>query len=213
MNKTKKGIVAFLLAAVLLVSMVGMASANSIKWDLDSGTPLIMWKPDHTESGSVSFGDGDIKVWRADTSAVPDEGVYFLSEQWQGRLTTNEDLAGKYTVDIGYSNADGSGFVSNGVTGSQTSYNSGMGASNFAIGTTTGANGFTVPQGKYLALKVTASGASFTVTTTGNSYVVWPKDDPDYPYPELSTLVLLSVGLLTLIGYVGLRRRRNNKSK
>ncbi len=50
MNKTKKGIVAFLLAAAVLVSMVGMASANSITWDLDSGTPLIMYQDVHTES-------------------------------------------------------------------------------------------------------------------------------------------------------------------
>ena len=39
MNKTKKGIVAFLLAGAVLVSMVGMASAhNSITWDFDSET-------------------------------------------------------------------------------------------------------------------------------------------------------------------------------
>jgi hypothetical protein len=204
----KKNIVALLLAAALLISMVGVASA-SIKWDLDSGTPLIMWKPAHGESGAVSFTDGNSKVWRADEDAKPAGGVYFPPDQWQGRLTTNEDLAGMYTVDIGYSNSGGSGFVSNGNTGSQSSYDALVGASNFKIA----AAEFTVPQGKYLAFKVTASGASFDVDTDGSSYVMWPSFDPDYPYPELSTLVLLSVGLLTLIGYVGLRRRRNNKSK
>ena len=54
MNKTKKGIVAFLLAAALLVSMVGMASAATIWFYLDSdkdtggSEQYIMWKEDKT---------------------------------------------------------------------------------------------------------------------------------------------------------------------
>jgi len=150
----RKATVATLLAAAILISLVGMASANSITWDLDSGTPLIMWKPAHTESGSVTISLGEYKVWRANEAATPAGGVYFIAEQWLGRLTTWEDLSGKYTVDIGYSDADGSSFVSNGNTGSQISYTASKGASNFAID----ADGFTVPQNKYLAFKVTNTG-------------------------------------------------------
>ncbi len=36
-----------------------------------------------------------------------------------------------------------------------------------------------------------------------------PSSDPGYPVPELSTLILFSLGLLVLAGYVGLRRKRN----
>ena len=54
MNKTKKGIVAFLLAAALLVSMVGMASAASQRWDFDSDHK--MYKSDvHVESGTIQI--------------------------------------------------------------------------------------------------------------------------------------------------------------
>ncbi len=87
----------------------------------------------------------------------------------------------------------------------------GIGASNFAIGTTSGANGFTVPNGKYIAFKIKASGASFTVTTIGNSYVTWPGATPDYPVPELPTIVLMSTGLLALAGFVVYSRSRNTK--
>lgn len=217
MNKTKKGIVAFLLTAALLVSAVGTASANSIDWDLDEvdgSGHYVMWEPvAHTEDGSVVIASGTHKTWRADQSAIPVGGVWFSSEVWQGRLTTNENLDGvggngSYTADIGYSDADGSGFVSNGVTGSQSEYLVSHGASLAYID----ANEFTVPQGKYLALRISNTGASsFTVTTAGNSYALWPLDDPLYPYPELSTLVLLSFGLLALFGYVGYRRRNNKQ--
>jgi hypothetical protein len=206
MNKTKKGIVAFLLAAALLISMVGMASANSIKWDLDNNG--VMYSGTHTETGSVTITQTNSQVWRAENDAKPAGGVYFPAEIWQGRLTTNEDLAGKYTVDIGYSDAGGTNFNSNGVTGSQTEYKSSQGASLFNID----ADGFTVPQNKYLALKVINTGdPSFTVTTTGNSYVVWPGETPVYPYPELPTIILMSTGLLALLGFVVYSRRRNNK--
>lgn len=38
-----------------------------------------------------------------------------------------------------------------------------------------------------------------------------PSSDPGYPVPELSILVLFSVGLLTLAGYVSYSRRRDDK--
>ena len=195
--KTKKGIVVIVLAAALMVWMVGIVSAYSITWELDQNG--IMYKGDHTETGSVGISAGGSQVWRSENAATPDGGVYFSAKTWQGRLamtTTVED----YTVDIGYSNADGSGFTSNGVTGGHNS-----GASNFYIT----ANGFTVPQGKYLALNVTATSA-LTVTTEGSSHVTWPLDTPDYPVPELPTIILTSTGLLALLGYV-VYRRRNNK--
>jgi hypothetical protein len=210
MNKTKKSIVAFLLAATILISMVGMVSSDpSLKWDLDSGTPLIMYEPGHTETGSVTIAKDTCEVWRADQSATPAGGVYFIGEQWLGRLTTGESLLLMYTADVGYSDADGNNFVSNGVTGSQTWYDVTYGASNFAIS----ANGFLVPQGKYLAIEVCNTGKdpSFTATTDGSSYVVWPLNEPLYPVPELSTLVLISFGLLALFGYVVYRRRNNKK--
>ncbi len=75
---------------------------------------------------------------------------------------------------------------------------------------------FTVPKGGRLAVEVywgsspkgdleihcNPSGAHASKLTS-------PSSDPGYPVPELSTLILFSVGLLVLAGYVALRR--NNK--
>lgn len=173
MNKTKKSIVVFLVAAALLISMVGMTSAAS-SWDF--GIDGIAYEWPHTNmpaGGPMNLSMGDSQVWRSEISY---EGLAFPFEQWQGRLTTWEDLAGMYTVDIGYCDADGSNFVSNGRTGSQSSYCNVYGASNFYVT----ANGFIVPQGKYLAFMVTASGASFTVCTYhGCSYVAYPPGPHD----------------------------------
>ena len=84
--KTKKGIIAIVLAAALLISMAGIVSAYSITWELDQNG--IMYKGDHTEIGSVTILAEDSKVWRSENAATPDGGVYFSAKTWQGRLTT-----------------------------------------------------------------------------------------------------------------------------
>ena len=75
---------------------------------------------------------------------------------------------------------------------------------------------FTVPQGGRLAIEVlwsssAAGNLEIHCTPSGNpvSKTTSPSSDPGYPVPELSTLILFSVGLLVLVGYVGLRRRNN----
>jgi hypothetical protein len=42
---------------------------------------------------------------------------------------------------------------------------------------------------------------------SGKSTLTSPSTDPGYPVPEMSTMVLFSVGLLALVGYVVYRRR------
>ena len=44
--------------------------------------------------------------------------------------------------------------------------------------------------------------------TGKESYIESPSTDPGYPVPELSTLILLSTGLIALAGYVLITRRR-----
>ena len=203
---TKKGIVTIVLAAVFLVSMTGMASAvppatSAMQWDLDNDT--VMYKDlSHVEYGNVTIGATSSVVWRADESAQCN--VYFPNETWDGGLTNATDLP-SYTVDVGYSDSDGTNFTSNGVPGGPLGYSGGV--AYFTIV----ANGFTVPLGKYLALNVTNTGGSDCNITTTNaaSWLHWKNPDPKYPVPELSTIILTSAGLLALVGYVGLRRRKN----
>lgn len=206
---TKRNIITTILAAALLVSMTGLAFAecddklNCTAWDLDDDNVMytVSGYSDHIENGSVILGGGDSQIWTADQIAQCD--VYFESEIWQGRLTTGVSLAGMYTVDIGYSDADGSNFVSNGNTGNQIAYYGSQGASQFGID----ANNFTVLSGKYLALNVTNIGSSqFTVTTDGSSYVVYPPDI-DYPVPELPAFALAGIG--AVVGLLALGRRKD----
>ena len=67
MNKTKKGIVALILAAALLISMVGMASANTQTWDLDNND--IMYKIANDESGTRTISASGSNRWTADQAA------------------------------------------------------------------------------------------------------------------------------------------------
>ena len=201
MNKTKKGIVVFLLAAALLVSVVGTASANSITWDLDQD--LTMHDEAHTETGSKAISATGNAIWKADDAAACD--VYFPSRTWTGqiyRTTTTGDET--FIAYIGYS--AGAFTPATGDSGTVT-ISAGSDHAAFSI---VDAGAFTVSDKEWLALKV-YSASGVTVKTQGGSYVTWPEDDPAYPYPELSTLVLLSFGLLALAGFVVYSRRRNNK--
>ncbi len=74
---------------------------------------------------------------------------------------------------------------------------------------------FTVPEGGRFALELEwSSDANGNLEIYCNlpdrraSQVASPSSDPGYPIPELSTLVLLGVGLLMIVGYVALRKRK-----
>jgi hypothetical protein len=76
-----------------------------------------------------------------------------------------------------------------------------------------GAGPFTVPEGGRFALEIEwVSAANGNLEIYCNlpdrraSQIASPSSDPGYPIPELSTLVLLGVGLLMIVGYVALRR-------
>ena len=201
----KKSIVVCLLAAALLVSMVGMASAD-VTWDLDDDG--VMYKEPHSETDSVTVTSGSSYVWRAEYPAQPAEGVCFPSGRvWGAFLEVSENLTGKCTAYFGY--WDGSTFHTTGNSGTHWSYNSYWHRNDLSISS----QEFTVPHGNYLALKIENTGdSSFTVTTDGDSECKWSEDTPPYPVPELPTIILMSTGLLALFGYVAYRRR-NNKSQ
>jgi len=69
--------------------------------------------------------------------------------------------------------------------------------------------------GEWLALRVfweNETADTLTIhyknVTGSDSYIESPSSDPGYPVPELSTIILFSTGLLALIGYVLLTKRR-----
>jgi len=216
----KKGIIVMVLTAVLLVSMVGAASAqpehNSIPWDLDSEGIILVASPDiyrmercggpgdDGQSRTVTIGSGSYAIWRADEAAQCNVG--FPAEEWTGRITrTTSAGEQRYRAYIGI--WDGTSFTSKGDSG-DVIIPSGKYHKTFSIE----AEAFTVPEDDYLALNVThEDGSSLVIKTDGSSWVVWPLDDPAYPIPELPTIVLTSVGLFALMGYVGWRRKNNRR--
>lgn len=212
MSRIRKSIVVCLLTAALLVSMVGMGSATMYYLDSDinaSSGQHIMWKDSYSVcNGDVAIGVGGNKIWTANEPASCDVG-FSESKTWTGRIartTTSSDQ--KFTVYVGYYD---NSFHSSGDSGEVT-ISTGDCYNDFSVTT----SAFTVPEGKWLALNVTSS-TGVTVTTLINQGFtdyrsgISFQTPPDYPYPELNTLVLLSVGLLTLAGYIAYRRRNDKK--
>ena len=107
----KKGIVAFLLAAALLVSMVGIVSALSQTWDLDHDD--IMYKTAHAETGTKTINGWTSNVWQADQVAQCD--CTFQEANWDVTLErTNTYSAQLVTARIGV--WDGTTFIHKGAS-------------------------------------------------------------------------------------------------
>ncbi|MCD6207163.1 MAG: hypothetical protein J7J06_04125 [Methanosarcinales archaeon] len=187
----KRSIVATILAATVLVSMVGMASANV--WHLDNDNVMYQ-EAGHMESGNVTIDAGNSSVWRANNSAIPDDGVHFDGDMWFTLLVTGD--GDQCNVSIGHCNGAMSNFTK---CVECTNLNTpGIISAHFNLG-----DGFTVPHGKYLALNITATTSTTIKTKDGYSYV--STCDTPYPTPELATIAFVGIGL---IGLVALGRRR-----
>ena len=164
----------------------------------DSGLNKVMYK------GSQSGGAEPVLVewleeviWIANEPASVDVG--FPAGDWTGHLRKTGD-GDNFEVEIGV--WDGDFFDSWGDKEGD------FGASNdadFTIST----DSFTVLEGEWLAFRVTNWDWEdfYIVTADGPSYVSSPPTDPGYPVPELPTIILFSIGLLVLAGYVVLRRK------
>ena len=217
----KKGIVVCLLTAALLISMVGMASAQTITWRMTNtasgvdGAQYIMYK--YSGAGSaelISIGEGVSKVWSANASALVD--CSFTAGTWVVTIDMTADhpldTTDEIVVEIGYLKS-GTFYPA----GSRT-YSPSVLKEYDQIDVTVGA--FTVETGDYLVTKITMNKGDIEVETNGgtnsDSYTRYPYGTPDYPVPELPTIVLMSAGLLALAGFVlynSRSRRRNNKSE
>ena len=109
--------------------------------------------------------------------------------------------------------------------GTATSFASGTApASNTESGVTTitcyqdATQTFNIATGDRLALMIKHNCSTEVVTTyfykdTHLSNLTSPSSDPGYPVPELSTLLLLSIGLISLTGYVLLTKRRKQENR
>ena len=208
MNKTKRGIVAFLLVATLLFSMVVIANAMSQTWYL-SAKPQdfsLMYKvsPPDKQGGNCSVitvpqPPNEI-FWIANEAAMCN--VTFLAGDWDMHLlANNKNTDSPFSAEIGEWN--GATFMRGGL------YNGSFPAvkPNWAKFTLS-ASTFTVHEGNWLAFRLInlhTQGNMLGITPCDSS-VSSPPTDPNYPVPEMGTLILFSLGLLALVGYVVYRR-------
>ena len=186
-------------AAVLLLSMVGMVSATQT-WKLSNDH--VMYKDLSFTGAFVTISASGSYIWTANEAAQCDVG--FAAKNWTGFLRFYQYTGvPPYRIEIGYSDANGANFVSKGtndVSGANKNFN-------------ITADAFTVTLDKYLAFQVTNTGSySFTLATKpladDASEVSYPEDSPAYPVPELPTVLLMGIGVLALVGYVVLMRRK-----
>ena len=187
------------------MTAVPLVSAVVQTWYLSStasGANYVMYKGSAAGGCAVvTVPQQDYIIWIANEAATCD--VTFHAGDWTGYLTANRQGSDNhFTVDIG--EWDGTNFIS---AGQYDGY--------FASGTasfTISASQFTVDEDNWLAFKLKNLGPKPGSSQLGirpcKCDVSSPPSSPDCPAPELSTLILLSVGLLALAGYVGLRRKK-----
>jgi hypothetical protein len=153
---------------------------------------------DDGQTLSVTVAEDEGIIWISDEAALT--GVSFSDNEWTVKLTTPDEDWDEYcSVQVGQ--WDGDTF---------DAFNTVPATGTFEWGTITftfSAPG-TVSEGNYLALKVINSdGEDHVITTDGFSNLASPKDDPGFPLPELSVVILLGIGLTGLGGFLLLKKR------
>ncbi len=217
------GIIALMLGMSAL-ALVPTASAASQTWYLTntaSGTNDQMNKGSGQGSADVSIssplGIDTANIWVANEAASTT--VNFGTSIWTVVIEVVSTGTSKATIAMG---------TYNGVTFTEKTgtWNSG---STLSTGTNsltfTPSTAFTVSNTQYLALQITdaseyvlfppASDVATVIDVTGSgnapSYIASPDSDPGYPVPNLSTLVLMSSGLVVGVGM--LAYSNSNKKK
>jgi len=187
-----KCIVAFLLAAALLISMVGMASADQ-NWYLGAN---YLHKDGGAGGTYVAIGE---KIWRAN------EPVSFGHGTWTGVIDFTDSSVGGHldagetiTLSLGSLSPDGT-FTT---AASQTV--SGYKSAVWPVSLTPGSH--FIPDGHYLALKLTmSSGGDVHVCVGGASYITSP---PGQEMPEFATIAIPVAAILGLLFFFNHRKRK-----
>ena len=190
-----KCIVAFLLAAALLISMVGMASADQ-SWYL--GADYL-----HKDGGAggtyVAIGE---KIWRANEPAQGD--VNFGHGTWTGVIDFTDSSVGGH-LDAGETITLSLGSLSGGIfTPAASQTVSGPKSAVWPVSLTPGSH-FTVPSGDYLALKLAMSGGDVHVRVGGSSYIASPSGQE---MPEFATIAIPVAAILGLLFFFNHRKRK-----
>jgi len=238
MNKieTKKAVVSFLVAAVVLVSVVGTASAATQEWYLrfpNYGGEVVndgyLHSCDKTMSktpGSVSRdmairhypgGDWEVAWWYAEDPAECD--LSFGSGNWKAFVDYENNGNYTETLYIQIFKVDTEG---NAVALTEEYQATGLttGELDNASYTLTSTADHSIKKGERFAVRFRwdkDSGNFFEIQydnvkgTLSSTRILSPETEPGYPTPELPTLVLFGTGLLALAGFVLYNRRKEDR--
>lgn len=200
-------ILVFMAVALFLVAMISAASAEQT-WYLSStqssgGTYYMYDTWGHY--GYIEIPANGETIWI--TKDCAHHAITFNKGDWTLIVRGESGSSNEFNATIGTYAGDGFTPITQTLLGC---YSGSGDCETFYLNDS---DGFTVSKGDYLALQIvnTADNA-LTIACiceedgVGSS-VASPAGSPGYPYPELSTVVLFGIGLLTLVGYVGYRRR------
>ena len=201
--------------AISLITLVPNASAaGSQTWwfrDLDRSpavdgsfyTKYMMKNSTGASDDSVTAGDIVETTLYLVADEVAQYTVGFVGT-WTGAIKyAYEGESNTVTLTLGY--VTGSSFTA--ATGATQSFSTIGDYNDHGVDISiTPSETFTIPSGSYLALKITstayfgtgiwAEGQNSNNPGTYSSRLISPSSDPGYPVPELSTLILMSSGLL-----------------
>jgi len=177
---------------------VGPGGAEHIMYQSPNGEAV------NEEETSVEVGIGECVIWRADYSAIVDNAFVCGDDQyWEGKLmlivpsgNDTDKCMKNMVLQLGYVDDD-AGFTN-------------VGEMTLSDKLHEFSDNFVVPEGSYLALKVCNNNPELVEVRTGSShgYLKAPSAVPQYPLPEIATIVLVAAGLVGLVGYLGIRRRK-----
>jgi hypothetical protein len=206
---------------LLLTLPMGILAAGSNtgpqSWSFDSGNVGTLtsrmeknWGPgDNGQTGSITISGSagtNYHIWVADQ--IADGSITYTSGAWIFMISTNQDWGTNGSlcdVEIGYWNGSYHSLTS---APSITH----RGRSTILIETLVQSTTLTIPNGTYLAVKlINQTGSNrivYTAENSQNSYLRSPETDPAYPLPELSTSILMALGLGGLGSFILWQRQK-----
>ncbi len=208
---------AVFIVAVGIISILTAEAGDSQTWFLSSTTfevplamPYFMYRgANHGKTTAIFFMNTVTSSWIANENATID--ISFGTDSWKAVIYYTLATGCSLTVTLcsfNYSNA----LFTPAVGASETI--SALDSSPKTL-TLTPTVPFTVPKNDALALQISHTGVvggeSYVYVESGKqSTLTSPLSDPGYPVPELSSVILMTSGLVVIgvLGYVGTHKKK-----